>query len=201
MLYRLIFAVAAVAAILLGNAACAADLEAGKMKAEPCGACHGAEGVSEVEGVPSLAGQPDQFLQWQLVYFRSGTRKDEVMEPLAAELSDAEIRDFGAYYASLPAPQPGQQQGQQADERPALKAQGSKLAAQHNCSSCHKDDFSGQQATARIANQREDYLVKALRDFKTGERTGGGVAAMPSAAYRLSEEDMPALAYYLARFP
>ena len=52
----------------------AADIAAGKEKAEMCVACHGENGISQTENIPSLAGQPDQFIQWQLVFFRSGTR-------------------------------------------------------------------------------------------------------------------------------
>ena len=63
--------------------AVAADAGAGKVKAEGCVGCHGENGVSEIESTPSLAGQPDAFIQWQLVFFRSGARKNEVMSPIA----------------------------------------------------------------------------------------------------------------------
>ena len=78
----------AIAALLLSvTRVGAADLAAGTAKAAACTACHGKDGVSQMAGAPSLAGQPDGFLQWQLVYFRSGTRKDAVMQPMAASLS------------------------------------------------------------------------------------------------------------------
>src|SRR5450432_1691032 len=60
----------------------AADIAAGKAKAELCIGCHGEAGISQTENIPSLAGQPDQFIQWQLVFFRSGTRKNEQMQPI-----------------------------------------------------------------------------------------------------------------------
>lgn len=185
---------AVVAALATAAASEAADIAAGKAKAEPCAACHGAEGRSSIAGMPSLAGQPDQFTQWQLVYFRSGTRKDAVMEAFAAGLSDADIRNLGAYYASLPPPPPLPRE----DRQPALMERGARLAAQHNCGSCHTESYAGQLATSRLAGQREEYLVKALRDFKTGARTGGGVAAMPGVAYRLTADDIEAVAHYLA---
>src|SRR5690349_17592273 len=81
-----------------------ADAEAGKAKAEPCAACHGEAGVSAMENIPSLAGQPDQFLQWQLVYFRMGIRKNEAMDPIVSEMSDEDVRDLAAYFAALPPP-------------------------------------------------------------------------------------------------
>ena len=163
-------------------------------KAKSCAACHGAAGISETANTPSLAGQPDQFVQWQLVYFRAGTRKHQDMAKIAADLSDADIRDLGAYFAKLPPPQP---HASNAD--PALSERGARVAKLKNCASCHRDDYAGQQAIARLAGQREDYLLKSLRDYESGARTGGGVAAMPSAVYGLADDDLKALAHYLAR--
>ena len=83
----------------------------------------------------------------------------------------------------------------------ALLATGRKLAQAHRCAACHKADFSGTQATARLAAQREDCLLKALRDFKSGARTGGGMAAMADVVYPLADGDLPALAHLLAHWP
>ena len=131
------------------------DVAAGKALAEGCAGCHGGDGVSQTALTPSLAGQPDEFIQWQLVYFRSGARKSDVMQPIAEALTNEDIRNLGAYYASLPPPKP-----QAATDEPAQN--GEKLAAQHRCKSCHSDDYSGFRAAARLAGQREDVLLKAL---------------------------------------
>jgi cytochrome c553 len=174
--------------------ASAADPAAGKAKFEPCAACHG---ESPPQGVvaPRLEGQPDNFLQWQLVYFRSGARNDPVMEPMASGLSDADIRNLGAYLASLPAPKPPLGK----DEHPDLTEAGEQLAKANRCASCHQEGFVGRDAVPRVAGQREDYLVKALRDFKAGKRRGGGVAAMADAVYPLNDKGLQALAHYQAR--
>jgi len=173
-----------------------ADLPPGAEKAETCFACHGPAGISQIAETPSLAGQPDGFLQWQLAYFRSGTRKSPVMQPMAAGLTDTDIRGLSKYFASLkPAPA-----DTAAPAEAAMFAVGQKLAQQNRCASCHKDDYSGVQATPRIANQREDYLVKALRDFKGGTRTGGGVAAMADVVYPLGDDELRALAYFMGHF-
>jgi cytochrome c553 len=154
---------------LAAGAWAAPDLAAGAQKAQACMACHGPGGVSQMAETPSLAGQPDGFLQWQLVYFRTGTRKSPVMQPMAEALKDDDIRNLAAFFAA--------QKPAKAD--PALKtdealvAAGRKVALANRCAACHKDDFSGTQATARLAAQREDYLLKALRDFKAGRRVGG----------------------------
>src|ERR1043166_4278434 len=79
----------------------AADIAAGKEKAELCVGCHGEGGISQMENIPSLAAQPDLFIQWQLVFFRAGARKNEQMQPIVEQLNNEDIRNLGAYYASL----------------------------------------------------------------------------------------------------
>jgi cytochrome c553 len=196
---RCILAAIALAAWGFANvSAVAADAGAGKVKAEGCVGCHGENGVSEIESTPSLAGQPDGFIQWQLVFFRSGARKNEVMSPIAEQLGNEDIRDLGAYFASLKASDHPRDKGP--DDQSQLSEAGKKAAAAGRCASCHGDDFAGSKATARIAGQREQYLAKALHDYKSGARSGGGVAAMAEVAYPLSEQEISALAHYLARF-
>ncbi len=182
---------------LLCAAAPAADPAAGAEKAKVCAACHGADGISQTALTPSLAGQPDGYLQWQLVFFRNGVRKNALMQPIAAGLSDDDIRNLAAHFASLPPPAAGRNGAPD----PTLFEAGKQLAAAYRCASCHKEDYAGAQATARTARQREDYLLSALRAFKSGERTGTGVAAMPDAVYPLDDGQLKALAHYLAHLP
>jgi len=188
------------ASLLLGlatAAAWAADPAAGAEKAKACAACHGTDGVSQTAMTPSLAGQLDGYMQWQLVFFRNGVRKSPVMQPMASSLADDDIRNVAAYYASLPPPAPGLNGPVDA---PRFEA-GRKIAEVHRCAACHKDDYSGAQATARTAGQREDYLLAALRAYKSGARTGSGVAAMPDAVYPLVDEQLQALAHFLSHLP
>jgi cytochrome c553 len=184
------------AMILAGcsGARAAADLAAGKAKAvEICAGCHGDNGISQLENIPSLAGQLDQYVQWQLVYFRAGSRKNEQMQPIVEQLNNDDIRNLGAYFATLTPPQPAKP-----DDNPDLSAKGKQAAAGRRCASCHGDNFAGTKAVARLTGQREEYLVKALHDYKTGVRSGGGQAAMADVAYPLNEEEITALAHYLA---
>jgi len=181
------------AMIGFGSLAQAADVAAGKEKAEMCAGCHGEGGISQTENIPSLAGQPDQFIQWQLVYFRSGTRKNEQMQPIVEGINNEDIRNLGAYFASLAPPK-----ASQGDDDPDLSKKGAQAAVGRRCASCHTDNFAGTKAVARLTGQREEYLLKALRDYKSGVRVGGGQAAMADVAYPLSEEEIEALAHYLA---
>ena len=183
---------AAAVLVLFAEPALAAD-EAIKEKAAQCAPCHGETGLSQTENIPSLAGQPDLFLQWQLIFFRSGSRKNEIMQPMVEQLSNEDVRNLGAYFAALPPPK-----ASAPDDNPDLSKKGAEAAAGRRCASCHTDTFAGTKAVARLAGQREEYLTKALHDYKSNLRVGGGVAAMADVAYPLSEEEITALAHYLA---
>ncbi len=117
------------------------------------------------------------------------------MSAVSKLLSDADIRNIGVYLASLPAPKPPPVE----DERPDLTEAGEQLAKANHCDSCHQQGYVGRDAVPRVAGQREAYLLKALRDFKSGKRRGGGVAAMADAVYPLSDQGLQALAHYLSR--
>ena len=105
---------------------------------------------------------------------------------------DADAEDLAAYFAAQePKPAPG-------PEDPALMAAGRRLAEGNHCGQCHLPDFRGREQMARLAGQREEYLLKALQDFKAARRSGFD-GTMTEAVYNLSDADLPALAHYLAR--
>jgi cytochrome c553 len=176
--------------------------ELGKARAEAAGcfACHGADGIATADGlaadknIPNLAGEPDLYLQFQLVFFRKGIRKNEVMNAMAQQLSDDDLRNVSAYFASLPAPNPPAA----ADTSPKDTELGSKIAAGIRCTNCHGDHLEGVDNIARLAGQREDYVYEALRDFKGGTRTSAGAAGMAEIVYPLGDEEMKALAHYVS---
>jgi cytochrome c553 len=190
---RISFIGALLAATVGGSIAHAADAGATKEKAEVCAGCHGDDGISKTENIPSLAGQPDQFLQWQLVFFRGGSRKNEQMQPIAETIGNEDVRALGAYFAALTPPK-----ATTPDDNPELSKKGAQAAVGRRCASCHTDTYAGTKAVARLAGQREEYLVKSLHDYKSGVRTGGAGAAMTDVAYPLSNEEIEALAHYLA---
>jgi cytochrome c553 len=79
----------------------AGDVAAGKARAAACAGCHGANGISNSPIWPNLAGQKAMYVTNQLKAFKSGKRKDPIMGGQAAALSDADMANLGAYYASL----------------------------------------------------------------------------------------------------
>jgi cytochrome c553 len=175
------------AAVPVAALAAEGDPTAGKARAEAAGcfACH----------VPNLAGQPDLYLQFQLVFFRKGVRKNEVMNAMAEQLSDDDLRNVSAYFASLPAPN----LPEPPDKAPQDTELGGKVAQAIHCTNCHGDHFEGVDNIARLAGQREDYVYEALRDFKSGARTSTGAAGMAEVVYPLGDLEMEALAHYVSR--
>ena len=165
-------------------------------KLETCAACHGADGVSPNQEVPSLAAQPDIFTQWQLVYMRDGTRKVEAMEEVVKGMTDSDIRFYGSYFAALAAPVP---------ERPKLNdaesAEVLNLMKPRRCANCHDDTMAGKGEMPRLAGQRADYLIKAFRDYRANGRRGRGQAVMVEMVTTLTENDIKILAEYLSRQP
>ena len=90
--------------MLFGSASvAAADVNAGKAKAAVCAACHGANGISVIPDYPNLAGQKVRYLEASIKAYRDGERKNAIMSAMASGLSDADIANIAAFYASLPA--------------------------------------------------------------------------------------------------
>lgn len=172
-------------------ATAATDMALVREKAAPCFACHGAEGRSATPDVPSLAGQPKQFITTQLVMYREGNRKHAVMNALAGPLSNAEINDYGSYFsAQVLSSSPA---ARQADAAPGP---GSQLAERLNCVQCHGADLKGQQHIPRLAGQQADYLRNQLTGFRAGTRFDMD-GNMTAAAQALTPADIDVLAPYL----
>jgi cytochrome c553 len=120
-------------------------------------------------------------------------RAFEPMNEMAKGFTDDDLRLFSEFIAKLPRPAPPADAGD-----PARMQRAQALARQYHCNSCHNADFSGRDNVPRIANQREDYLAKTLREYKDNTRHGYD-ATMAEALQPLSPEQIVDLAYYLAR--
>ncbi len=158
-----------------------------------CFACHGESGKSQLPEVPSLGAQPALYALIQLVMFRDRLRLSDPMNDMAKGLSDDELRAAADLISKLPPPPP-------ADEPPdaGRMEHARALAAQHRCNFCHQSSYEGNQNVPRLAGQREDYLLKALRAYKDNSRRGYD-AAMSEVVYAIKDADFVELAYMLAR--
>jgi len=168
-----------------------ADIEQGRQKAQVCVACHGPEGNSTNPVIPSLAGQPAQFISIELFQFREGNRKDPQMTPMAANLSNAEMNDLAAYF-SAQKPEPTTHKTD-----PANAAAGPKLTQQYNCVQCHGPALLGVQHIPRLAGQQYEYLKTQLRGFKAQTRADLD-GNMTSAAQGLTDKDIDVLVDYIS---
>jgi len=159
----------------------------------PCLACHGTVGTSELDNVPSLGGQMAPYTLIQLFMFREGMRVAEPMNEMAKPLTDDDLRLMSDSIAALPPPKPPAE----ASDAARLE-KGRALTEQHHCNVCHRPDFSGRENVPRLADQREDYLLKTLRDYKSGVRRGYD-ASMAEALQPIDDDALVELSYYLAR--
>jgi cytochrome c553 len=165
-----------------------------EQRAAVCFGCHGEHGQSETENTPSLGGQQPAYALIQLFMFREKLRSFEPMNEMARAFTDDDLRAFSDFIGTLPKPAPPADAGD-----PARMGQGQALARQYNCNACHNADFSGKESVPRIANQREDYLARTLREYKDNSRHGYD-ATMAEALQPVTADQIADLAYYLARF-
>jgi cytochrome c553 len=163
-------------------------------RAAPCLGCHGEKGTSEIDNTPSLGAQQPAYALIQLYMFREKLRVAEPMNDMAKDFTDDDLRVFSDYLATLPKPVAPETGAPDPARMQAAKA----LTSQFRCDSCHNADFSGRDNIPRIANQREDYLGKTLREYKDNSRHGYD-ATMADVMQPITDAQITELAYFLAR--
>ncbi len=168
-----------------------AGMEEGRQKAEVCAACHGAEGNSPSPAIPSLAGQPKQFIVSALFMFREGRRKNDAMMPFAEKLKNADLNDLALFFSSQKMNAPKRAT---AAENFAL---GKTITEKNNCVACHTATLTGQQHIPRLAGQQIDYLREQLKLFRASTRADFD-GTMTSAVQGLTPGDIEILADYLS---
>ena len=171
-----------------------AGLEEGRVKAQACAACHGADGNAVLAGVPSLAGQPGQFIVQALFMYREGSRQNPVMTPLASALKNADLNDLAAYFSAQKRSAPAA-----AAPDPARLALARAVSQRNHCGACHTPSFSGQQHIPRLAGQDKAYLLAQLTQFKASTRADLD-GTMTSAAQGLAADELALMADYLSSF-
>lgn len=183
------------------NTFAAGDVDQGKIKSATCAACHGADGNSSIPVNPNLAGQVPGYIAAQLKAFKSGERKNAIMAGQSAGLSDEDMADLDAYYASLPA----KITSNLTEEDKALAEEGEKLyrggfadRGISACMSCHGPSGHGiPKNYPRVSAQHKEYIEQQLLAYKKGTRTGYN-NIMSDIAFGLSELQIKQLAAYMA---
>jgi cytochrome c553 len=163
-------------------------------KVAPCLACHGEKGTSEIENTPSLGGQKAPYALIQIFMFREKLRVFDVMNEMTKSFTDDDLRAVSDFIATLPPPLPV------ADAADAARLErGRALIKQNRCDFCHRTDLAGADNVPRIAAQREDYLLKTLREYKNNTRHGYD-GTMAEVLDRVPDPDIVDLAYTVARW-
>ena len=170
-----------------------AGLEEGRIKSQVCAACHGADGNSTIPTIPSLAGQPRQFITQSLFMFREGQRKNAQMAPFVDKLSNADLNDLAQYFSAQKLTPPTRK------PEGDTVARGRAVTEKNNCVACHTATLVGQQHIPRLAGQHKPYLLEQLKAFKASTRADLD-GTMTSAAQGLAVDELGMVAEYLATF-
>lgn len=163
-----------------------------------CLACHGATGVSKIEGVPSLGGMPRNYALVQLILFREMRRVVAPMNALLAGLSDEDLGTMSDLVAALPAParDAAAQTNSQTDQE---WQQARVLAVKYHCVSCHGSDLAGHGQIPRIAGQREEYVLKSLRAYQSNTRAAYQ-PTMIESVQGIPDTEIQMLAKFVSQF-
>jgi cytochrome c553 len=199
------------------------NITAGKQKSTSCTSCHGENGNNQVTNFPKLAQQHSSYLQKQLHAFKDGTRNDPMMSTMALPLTDEDIADISAYYATqkisgndLPVQEPvdadetpasSDKKGGKADTVQTLIAQGSDLYRNGDlkrevsaCIACHGPFGEGNKPASfpALKSQHADYLIKSLTDFKADSRSKNPQNIMHMIAKKMTDQEIKAVSYHIS---
>jgi len=177
----------------------AGNAEAGKGKAAVCAACHGADGNSPMDMFPKIAGQGEAYLVKQMADFKSGERNNAVMAPMVATLSDEDMADLAAYFASKTiSPAATSEDLVAAGEQ--LYRGGNKQSAVPACMACHGPTGAGVPAAGwpALSGQYSVYIETQLNAFADGSRDNDANSMMRDIAARMTADEIKAVSSYVA---
>jgi cytochrome c553 len=181
------------------------SIEAGKAKSQTCVACHGADGNSLITQYPKLAGQHEKYLEKQLKELKLGMtsggkqgRNEPVMGAMAMSLSEEDMADLAAYYASLPISSNSTPENV-VDEGKVLYTAGNAERGVTACIACHGPRGNGTELSGfpKISGQHADYIKAQLEKFRDGSRNNDMNAMMRDVAKKLTDADIDTLSKYV----
>jgi cytochrome c553 len=160
-------------------------------KAQICATCHGEKGVPVDPAYPVIWGQHQGYLYLQLRDFKLGARHNELMDAVVATLQREDLMPLAEYFSKQPWPRLDQKAASDADSGAARR-----VNVAIGCTGCHLGEYQGDATVARLAGQNHDYLLKSMRDFRSGARANNpGMTDLMKAA---SDADLAAMANFLA---
>lgn len=179
-----------------------ASTQRGAAVAQSCAGCHGPNGISaDPQQFPNLAGQYDTAVFKQLRDYQTGARKSDIMAAMALPLTQAQMADLAAYYASLPAAGSASAQKGATPGLLRLARGGDPARGVAACDSCHGPGRSGPEGTPSLAGQSAPYLEQQLKNFAGAGRGNDLFERMRAIARQLTPDEMHALAVYYGGNP
>ncbi|GMM89593.1 c-type cytochrome [Vibrio fortis] len=181
------------------------SIEAGKAKSQTCVACHGADGNSLITQYPKLAGQHEKYLEKQLKDLKLGMtsggkqgRNEPVMGAMAMPLSEQDMADLAAYYASLPISNNSTPENV-VEEGKVLYTAGDAERGVTACIACHGPRGNGTELSGfpKISGQHAEYIKAQLEKFRDGSRNNDMNAMMRDVAKKLTDADIETLSKYV----
>lgn len=185
----------------ISGTATAGNAEAGKTKSAACGGCHGVDGNSPAPAFPKLAGQNEAYIVKQIKAFKANSeRKNEIMLGMAAALTEEDAKDIGAYYQTQSVTQAAPYNESKIAAGRELYKGGNLQTGVPACQACHGPTGGGVAGIGypQLGGQYAEYTLAQLKAFKDGSRTNDDKKLMRSIVEKLSEEDMTAVANYIA---
>jgi cytochrome c553 len=195
---RLCSGMALAAQLALPAAAQAQAPDAAAMAASVCAACHGPDGNSPLPMFPKIAGLQPSYIVKQLRDFQAGRRRSDVMAPVLAGLKPQDLAPLAAHFSALkrrPAPVADKKT---ADLGKLIYFDGNEDTGLPACVGCHQPGGTGGLAVPRIGGQHAQYIQQQLKNFASGERANDPNRFMRVVAKRMSDEEIEAVATYLA---
>lgn len=159
-----------------------------------CAGCHGENGVPIDKTTPVIAGQKRAYILNQLLDFKNGRRKSEIMTPMVEALSKADMEAIASHYSAMPWPDLKQEPA-----AAEVRTAGLDILEQYNCAACHHRHFEGDSIRPRLAGQNDEYLVNTMTAFRDHARAN--YATMSAIVRNISDDELKAVAAYLATMP
>lgn len=178
-------------------AAQADKARAEEIVASKCFICHGAEGESSSPAFPRLSGQSAGYVVRQLSDYKSGKRKSTTMQPMVEDLSAADFKALGEFFASRPTMGHKVEDPELAQVGRFIYLRGNPYTGVASCATCHGTDGHGTETLPRLAGQHAQYTENQLKSFNKRERTNDN-AVMHGIASKMSELELKSVAAYLS---
>jgi cytochrome c553 len=182
-------------AVNAADAARAEEIVQGK-----CFICHGMEGESSSPLFPRLAGQHAAYIARQLSDYKSGRRVSSAMQPMVADLSEADFKALGAFFESKKPEPHAVEDAELANAGKLIYDRGNTYSGVAACAACHGATGNGSEKLPRLAGQHARYIENQLKAFNKRERTNDN-AVMHLVASKLTELEIKAVSAYVSGLP